>query len=303
MKMLSIIWPSTLVMGIALLTTLSTPRARAAESPKPTGEIESLLNEAEGALLGRKSPRANAPAGKKKSESAPVPAPAPVEAKIEAPPQLQPIDTTAIQKVIEVDLEATRREREPLYPITLISLSVGTHGLNKGYSLSKDDDQFTNPEGGSLKGVYATFSPMWKIGALENHYFRPFVSVVFGAGFSQGDLLMQRSGVQSGDRNYAVRLFPIDAGLELNFEFFRRAALSLGYGPGVEIVHQAGAGRTDSITDVFYGDEAWIGINGRVSDSIRLFLQYKRKGVKVLLRSTSFGGNVLTAGMSFGLSG
>ena len=75
-----------------------------------------------------------------------------------------------------------------------------------------------------------------------------------------------------------------------------------GYGPGLEVFHQDGLGVNDTITDVFYGDEFWLGLSSKISPDIQIFISYKRKG-NFLFRSPSFGGQVITAGVAFGLLG
>lgn len=275
-----------------------------------TKAIEGLLNDAEGALLGNHEPvsQPRRATKKRRAPTAATPQPAPIvsqapKAQLETVPQLAPIDSIAIQKVIAIDLEASQREREPIYPITKVQLSFGLHDLKPVYSLTKDDDYFTNTQGGNIKGLYLTFSPIWKIGFLETSFLRPFFSVVVATGYSQGELLMQRTGIQTGNQNYGVKLFPVDAGVQLTFEFWRRVGIFAGYGPGVEVLHQDGLLVNDSITDLFYGDELWVGLSGKISPSVELLIGYKKKGTNLLFRSQGFGGQILSAGVGFGLSG
>ena len=169
---------------ICLFCLTGAPWALGAGGANSDKSIDALLHESEKALLNSQAPDEEAqpkketrPKPKKKvssqqEEATPREAPSIVNTPIKTE-NLPPIDTTAIQNVISVDLEASQKEREPVYPIPIISVSGGLHDLSPVYSLMKDDDNFSDAAGGMLGGFYLSFMPTWKIGFLERHGDKP----------------------------------------------------------------------------------------------------------------------------------
>ena len=289
------------IFVVVATALLASPTAFSAESTK---SIETLLHESESAVLNSDKlldesarPRPRKMIIARPKDPPPIPQSL---SKAEATPQLTPIDTTAIQNVIAVDTQAIQREREPVYPGSVISVSGGLHNLKPVYSLLNDDDYFTDTSGGQLAGLYLSFSPTWKINFLETKVLRTFVSAVVGAGYSQGNVVMKRTGIHPSNLSYSIKLFPVRVGLQVTAELWKLLNVFGGYGPGAEVFHQDGSGVKDTMTQVFFGDEIWLGLGANVSPSIQLFLSGEFKGLGLLVHSAAFGGQIITAGVAFG---
>lgn len=267
-------------------------------------EIESLLKESEEALL---APPALQKSVKTSLDQHPIES-KPFHRKIDLPvpktaEAVAPIDPSAIQRIISLDLEASAREREPVYPMPLFLLSSGSHQLGPYYQLAKDDDVFSNDSGGSLWGIYLGFNPTWFISTLWAPSARLFLSGLLQTGYSQGKVLMTRSGVQPSSTVHAISLFPVDAGLQAELKFEKWLNVYIGYGPGMEIFHQSGVGVNDTVTQIYSGESVWLGFKGSLSKTIDFFIQYRRKGSGLFLRNGTFGGQIFSAGLAFNLLG
>jgi len=259
-------------------------------------DVKSLLNEAESAL------QAPAPTVRKKPR--PVPKPKAESTEVESAPKaiapettrVIPIDNPDLQSILSVDLAAKERERANHFPKSVVRLSAGVSWLGNGYLLEKDDDTFEKIGGGSLAGGYLQYNPSWVLN--EGDVQSLSLSIATGVGFFRGTGRMRRSGVQTGDSEYDLNLFPVDVDTGLVLSLWRKIGLQLSYGIGAEFLHQAGRGESDTTTQLFWGDSIQLALRGYFSESLEGFLSWKHRGL-FLRRERGSQGELLMAGLGF----
>lgn len=287
----------------------------ATNEPANSGSIQDLLNQAEGALLAKPTTEKKSPKKPKTKSATPTESESTTESTsnlglrpvptVSNPTEnkLTPFDGAGVDKVLALDLEAQKREHDTFYPQSVFFVGLGMQRLEPKYSMVKDDDTFTNSGRSALNGVFLEVSPRWKIEWMSSSSLTSFMAVSLGTGYFQADVAVQRTGVQPEMETVKYQLFPGDAAFQLGFELWNRFGIYGSYGAGFEVLHQSGRGTTDSVTDTFYGEVGSVGLFGNINRSMQIFVTYKARGTRLILKQSTISGQMIMGGLAFALSG
>lgn len=222
---------------------------------------------------------------------------------------LTPIDPARVSEILALDLQTQERDR--LARGRGVSARIGFiyDHIPGAYQVEKDDDTFTMATPAALKGVGIEAAAGSMIGQPRGKgFFRgaSFWGLNGGAGVLQGDVEIQRRGIEDEDTTYQYQLIPLDGGISFGWANENAFSFWVSLGYAADVVRQVGRGQTDSFTAVFSGETAAIGTSWRSALGYEVFGQYRQRGVlgqsKEPTRSR-VAGRMITVGIGVPIAG
>ena len=224
------------------------------------------------------------------------------------PAALTPIDPARVSEILAIDIQAQERERLATGQKVSIRMGYANDRIPAVYQAEKDDDTFTVVAPASLKGIsiegtrVAPISPEFGAGIFRGSF---FWGATASAAAVQGQVEVQRSGIEAERTTYDYQIFPVDGSLNLGWKFSSNLSLWMGLGYGFDVVRQLGVGETDTFTEVFSGEVGNIGTSWRSESGYEIFATVRQRGVRNQSSSnpttTRIAGRMVSVGVGYPL--
>jgi hypothetical protein len=266
-------------------------------------DIDRLLQKAEQALQGlppKAVSKKSAPA-----KSLPLPVAAPV-AQPTAPPLIMssPLDKRALSEILLADTQERERGFGTSLADSTIRVGAGMAVLDRGFSLTKDDDTFTITPSSSFWGASFEFTPpLFGLSVFHAGKWRSRVHVALGAGAYFGSADADRKGVMEGRSKYTYYFFPAGGEATIAFEYGSVLGFDVSYGYGFEALSQKGQGNSDTVSGIFQGETVKLRLRTIFSRGLEGFVLWQSRGRGVFSSGDSAKSQLFVVGLGIGLSG
>jgi hypothetical protein len=215
-----------------------------------------------------------------------------------APPPLVPINSPELRAILSADLTAKEKENAQHFPKSVIHFLGGVNWMGTGYVLNRGDDSFEKIGGAALAGGYVDFNPTWPLEAGGPSGASLSFSLSLGVGYFRGNMLMRRTGVQTGDAIYPINTTPVNVEAGPVIALWNKVGLQLTYGLVGEVFHQTGLGENDTVTQLAWADTASAALRFHVVGSFEGYVGWRWRGL-VLGSAPHIHAGMLAGGLGY----
>lgn len=198
-----------------------------------------------------------------------------------APPEVRPITSPDVEKILEVDLNALKREEERPFPRTETYFLYETATLTPNFVLTKDDDSFRPVGELALKGVTLGMENRWRV------YQRGLVQVQptvhFDLAYKWGDGVALRQGIENRRSSYSYNLFQAALAAGMAVEIWKVRPYGLA-GLSQSVLNQQGSGQSDTTTIFLTSEIAEAGLVFALTPLVEARAAYRASGLNLFFK-------------------